>query len=611
MSGKNTKIIVLSSVFVAAVITAGVILGTKVLNHSKKPNFHLNLSTEELAKRTNKDYLIDIKLLGAESPEYKNLQPGDKKALKHLVRAAEILQNIQLQLDNRDNLAFRDFLVEEAKNGNKDAVMTLTLFNAQRGMNAIDRETNHIALAKNHPELPGKGFYPEDLSADEFHAILISMLNQGHTDMVKKILNQRSVVERNGYELTAIDYIDKFKDDFNHIADELEMAASESTDANFNEFLRLQAKALRTADPMLDAYADKKWATLQNTPLEFTITRENYSDELTKTISSNPELSRLLAEAGINPIPKDSLGCRVGIVNKKATEDLLKIKKYLPKMAEMMPLKEQYKQTINSAEDTKQTMVDVDLVDMTGDCGAYRGGITIAENLPNNDKLSLTIGGGRRNVYHRQVRNMYTPEKIKKKIDAILDPSLHKYYNTEAVHWFTIGHENTHSLGPNTGAEKLGKYQSIIEENKADMGSLSFVDILTKEGMYTDEQRKQIIVSSILGNFLKAKPTMAQAHRVRSVMQIHYLTKEGAITYNKDGKIMINIDKAVPAAQKMLKEIIEIQLSGDVNKAEKFVNDNFIWDKNCEKIAEELKKIDSELNGQTISPLAVKLLLGD
>ena len=26
------------------------------------------------------------------------------------------------------------------------------------------------------------------------------------------------------------------------------------------------------ADPMLDGYADKKWATLQDTPLEFTIT---------------------------------------------------------------------------------------------------------------------------------------------------------------------------------------------------------------------------------------------------------------------------------------------------------------------------------------------------
>ena len=274
----------------------------------------------------------------------------------------------------------------------------------------------------------------------------------------------------------------------------------------------------------------------------------------------------------------------------------------------MMPLKENYQQNIQPDGEVKQTMVDVDLVAMAGDCGSYRGGITIAENLPNDDKLSLTIGGGRRNVYHRQVRKMYTPEKTQRKIDAILNNSLHQYYNTEASHWFTIGHENTHSLGPNAGCEKLGKYQSIIEENKADMGSLSFVDMLTKEGMYTEEQRKQIIVTAVVGNFLKAKPTMAQAHRVRSVMQLNYLQKEGALKLDENDKIVIDIEKVVPTAQKMLKEIIEIQLSQDVNKAENFINNYFIWNETCEKIAEKLRAIDNELNGQTISPLAEKLL---
>ncbi len=607
MSEKNSKIIFVGSLFVAAILTAGIVCSAKVLNNPSN-NFALNLSNAELTKRTDKDYLIDINLLNENSPEYKNLKNGDKEALKHLVKAADILQNIQYKLDNKNNIAFKNYLIQEVKKGNKNAEMTLKLFNAQRGMNAIDREANHIQLAKNHKDNLGKGFYPEDLSVREYHKILTEMLEKGDVEMVKKIVNQRSVVERDGKYLIAFDYIDKFKDEFAKIADELEAAAKVSTDKNFNEYLNLQAKALRTADPMLDAYADKKWATLQDTPLEFTITRENYADGMTKTIMSNAKLAKKLHDAGISVINKDSLGCRVGIVNKKSTKDLLKIKEYLPILAANMPLKEKYEQNIKPDGEVKQTMVDVDLVDMTGNCGEYRGGITIAENLPNDDKLSLTIGGGRRNVYHRQVRQMYTPEKTQKKIDAILDPSLHKYYNTEASHWFTVGHENTHSLGPNKGCEKLGKYQSIIEENKADMGSLSFVDLLVKEGMYTQEQRNQIIVTSILGNFLKAKPTMAQAHRVRSIMQIHYLKNEGVIELTKDGKVFINIEKAVPAGQKMLKDIVEIQLSQDVNKAEKFVKDNFVWDEMCEIIAEKLKKTDSELNGQTIAPLAEKLL---
>ena len=271
-----------------------------------------------------------------------------------------------------------------------------------------------------------------------------------------------------------------------------------------------------------------------------------------------------------------------------------------------MPLKEKYKQNI-SANDNKQTMVDVDLVSMAGDCGAYRGGITIAENLPNDDKLSLAIGGGRRNVYHRQIRLGTTPEKIKEKLNAVLDTDQHKFYNPEADHWFTIGHENTHSLGPKSGTEKLGKYQAIVEENKADMGSISFVDMLTEEGMYTPEQREQIIVSFVTDNFLKAKPEMSQAHRVRSVMQTQFMIKEGAVEVNDEGKIHVNIDKVVPTCQKMLDEIIKVQLSQDVNVAEDYVNKYFVWDDNCEKVAENLRTISKKLNGNIETPLADQL----
>ena len=92
------------------------------------------------------------------------------------------------------------------------------------------------------------------------------------------------------------------------MADEFEKASKLSTNKDFNEYLVLQAKALRTADPMLDAYADKKWADLQDTPLELTLTRENYKDELTGTFIENEELKKLLKENKIDPVIKDSLG---------------------------------------------------------------------------------------------------------------------------------------------------------------------------------------------------------------------------------------------------------------------------------------------------------------
>ena len=573
--------------------------------------YELNLSMEELEKRTHKDYLTTKKMLEPDAIEYTSLAEGDKEALKHLVKAGAILEVINKQLDSCHNLPFENFLNEEIQTGNKQAELTKVLYDAQKGLCAIDRESNVIELAKGVHEMPGKGIYPEDLSKEEFHSILIKMLNEGKVEEVKQILNQRSVVERCGDELKAVDYIDKFKSDFSKMADELEKAAETSTNSDFNEYLHLQAKALREADPMLDAYADKKWATLQDTPLEFTITRENYSDEMTETVIENEELKALLDKNGITPVAKDFLGGRVGIVNKKGTEAILKVKEFLPIMAKNMPFKDEYVQNISHDKESKQTMVDVDLVMVAGDVGAFRAGITLAENLPNDDKLSISIGGGRRNVYHRQIR-LITSDDAKKKLqdrlDAILNKEQHKYYNDEADHWFTIGHENAHSLGPNSGTEALGKYKSIIEENKADMTSLAMLDVLVENGMYSKEERDQIIVTYAADNMLKSKPTLSQAHRVRSVMQNYYFLKEGALTIDMKGVLTVDIDKMVPTARKMLEEIIRVQIDGDFAKGEKYVLDNFIWTNQMDVMAENIKRVSKTLNGTVESPLADKLL---
>ena len=577
-----------------------------------KPKFELGLSREELEKRTHKDYLTTKKMLAVDAPEYLGLSDGDKEALKHLTKAAARLDKVEMVLDDHNNLEFKEYLEKEIAKGNEDAKLTKILFDAQKGIFALDRDSNMIKLAKGLEPKKGIGVYPSDLSREEFHSILIKMLKSGKVDEVAKILNQRSIVERDGEDLKATDYVDYFKEDFEYMASELEKAAKTSTNADFNEYLKLQAKALRTADPMLDGYADKKWATLQDTPLEFTITRENYSDEMTESVVENPELKKLLDEHGIIPVSKDCLGGRVGIVNKKGTEAILNVKKYLPLMAKNMPLNDKYIQNISADKESKQTMVDVDLVGVYGDVGEYRAGITLAENLPNDDKVSVSqLDGGRRNVYHRQIRLITSDdarEKMQKRLDAMLNPELHKYYNDEADHWFTVGHENGHSLGPKSGTEGLGKYKSIIEENKADMVSLAMLDVLTEAGMYTPEQREQIILTYAADNMMMAKPTLSQAHRVRSVMQNYYFIKEGAITISKDGVLDVKMDKMVPTAQKMLKEIIEVQLSGDFSHGEKYVNDYFVWTEEMDTMAKNIKKVSKTLNGKVESPLADKLI---
>ena len=254
----------------------------------------IGLSTAELKKRTSKEYLRTEKMLKKDAPEYQKLAEGDKAALKHLVKAAVILEEVFLKMDDARNIPFRDYLKAEIKKGNADAKLAMKLFKAQKGINTVDINAEKFSLLKGAKELPGKGLYPADLTKEEFHTILKTMLAEGKKEEVAKILNQRSIIVREGKVLKALDYTEAFKKEFGLAARHLLQAAETSTDKDFNEFLELQAKALTVCDPMADAYADKKWATLQDTPLEFTITRENYEDEMTETVYENEELSALL-----------------------------------------------------------------------------------------------------------------------------------------------------------------------------------------------------------------------------------------------------------------------------------------------------------------------------
>ena len=119
------------------------------------------------------------------SIEYISLEEGDKEALKYLVKAAIILQNIHFRINEPYNIPFKEFLEKEIKEGNEQAALTKIVFDGQKGINAIDILGHEINLAKGISLKPGMGVYPEDLGEDEFHQILIKMLKENKTEEVK------------------------------------------------------------------------------------------------------------------------------------------------------------------------------------------------------------------------------------------------------------------------------------------------------------------------------------------------------------------------------------------------------------------------------------------
>ena len=566
-------------------------------------DFKYNMSQAELKKRTSKKYYKKIEFLKPTSREIKKLTSGDLRVLCHLTRAAFIIEKVQFQLENVKNLQIIEFLDKEIKNGSKKAAMAKRMFMSQKSNFSPDTLGNQTVLFKGVNRSLGQGYFPEDLAVEEFHKILGEMIDLGLIEEVKNILNQRSVVCRDGNLLKAIDFVDAF-DEFKDVANELREAMKYCENKKFNKYLELQIKALEKADPMLDAKADKAWAELdEKCKFEFTITRECYQENLTKTIFDNTELMKKLESAGVQVYAKDSLGARVGLVNKTGTKMLKKLRALVDISAKFMPYKDEYKN--KKSEDTKQIAVDVDLIALTGDEGAYKASIVTAQNLPNSDKLAFTIGGGNRNVYHRQVRKSGN----KKNYQKLIAKDFWKFYNPEADHWAVICHENTHSLGPNSGT--LGKFSSILEEYKADMGMYAFLDEFKAENFFTEDEIKQIMVTGLFRSFMKGKPTLEQAHKTRALMICNRMFTEKAIVLDNETKMHFDFEKIKKLTKTMLAEVVRLQLDSDVSKAEAYVSKWAVWSDDVEKVAEVIRSYNKTLNGYVDDSLAQEFLKSD
>lgn len=554
--------------------------------------YEIAISEQDLDKKLNEETQV-IELVSKDFLGYKELSSGDKQALEHLVKAAKIINDVSLIQDHPLNVEQKKALEEAAKDS-EYARKALALFNSLNGVegsNGVDKEP--IRIFAGIKGYAGHNFYPTDSNVDEFHQILIEMLEKGKLVEVSKILSARTMVRRQDEELVAIDYTDYFKDEFKEIADELKQASNFVSNKDFAEYLRFQAEALLHNDEKLDMLADMKWAELQDTDLEFTLGRENYDDAMTSSVLENKKLKDLLEKNNIEAVAKDTLGIRVGIVNKQGTELILQFKDSMKKLAELMPFADKYEQAVAQNDEVKQTMIDADLVELKGDYAQCRGGITTAQNLPNNDKLSVKNGGGRRNVYHRQVRMGSDAEKRKKILDKLVSEDLHQYYNDEADHLFVIGHENGHSLGPNSSYQNaLGQYKHIIEEHKADVVSIALMPEYVKKNVIDAKTLREIYTTWVIKRlFLIAEAKFEHPHRVADLIQFNYLLENNVINFDTLGKLTINFDSFDAIMKQMLQDTIEVQLSKSPMFAKEFIERYAKWETYSIRISEFLRSL--------------------
>jgi hypothetical protein len=460
------------------------------------------------------------------------LPESEQKALEKLIAAARLMDPIvDRQLWAGTPAARKDL----ASDGSPLGVAKLKYFDIMRG--PWDRQDHYAPFATKKVHPPGAGFYPEDMTADEFKQWVAA-----HPADKAAFEGLTTIITRESVGLRAAPYSQVYKEWLDPAAALLLEAAALTQNASLKKFLTSRAAAFASDDYY---QSDKDWMDLDS-PVEITIgPYETYEDEL----------------FGF----KATFEAFVTVSDPKASADLLRFKNYLPDMEQHLPIPDEVK-TKRGAESPIRV---VDLVFTAGD--ARKSVQTIAFNLPNDEKVRKEKGAKKvllRNLIATKFNVIMRPIG-----ERVLDPGQTVHLDDQAFFQEVLFHELSHSLGPafTTVDGKqvdvrvaLEASYSALEEAKADVMGAYNVLYMIERGEFPKEMREKLLVSYFAGLFRSVRFGVAEAHGKGAALQINRLVEAGAATIDPaTGKFKVDLDKLEAAIAVLVKDICMVQHAGD------------------------------------------------
>ncbi|MCJ7442637.1 MAG: hypothetical protein MUO25_13825 [Thermoanaerobaculaceae bacterium] len=469
-----------------------------------------------------------------------SLPAADVKALGHLVKAAAIVDRIFLRQAWAGNPAFAPRVAALA---GPDAQAAKDYYRIMAG--PWDRLKDFEPFLGTAPHPAGAGFYPEDMTKEEFEKYLA-----GNPSEKAQFTSTTTVIRREGGKLVAVPYSKEYSDLLKEAASELRSAASATKNESLKKFLKLRADAFLSDD----YYAsDLAWMDLDS-PIEVVIgPYETYEDGLFGY--------------------KAAFEAFVCVEQPKDSAQLAKYKQELPFLETRLPIPDQYK---NTKRGTASPIRVADEVLTGGD--ARRGVQTLAFNLPNDERVREAKGS----------KKVLLKNMMRAKYDGILAPiaarTLPKgepsHLTFDAYFNHVLFHELAHGLGPGRikvdGREtearlELKELYSAIEEAKADVLGVYCLAVLTNRGVVAVSVVDPLPWTYVAGLFRAARFGTTGAHGLGVVIQTNYLLSKGAIAVTSDGRFRPVLEKFAGGIKDLAGELLMVEAQGSYAGAQELV----------------------------------------
>jgi len=421
------------------------------------------------------------------------------------------------------------------------------------------------------PRPAGAGFYPADLTKEEFDKYLAA-----HPDEAEALTSGYTVVKRQGDKLVAVPYSQEYKQWLEPAAKLLEQAAAKTSNASLKTFLTLRAKAFRTDDYYESELA---WMDLKDTPIEIAIgPYEVYTDELYGR--------------------KTAFEAFVTLKDPKESQALDVYKGHLRDMEANLPVEDKYK---NFRRGFESPIAVADQVHGGGD--NVPGVQTIAFNLPNDERVREAKGA--KKVILRNVLGAKYDRILKPMGSLILVPNQAANVTQRYMFMETLFHELAHSLGPGTIAvggrsttvdKELKEIAGGFEEAKADvMGAFNILYMMDK-GVIPNAERSQIRATYVAGLFRAMRFGIGEAHGRGAAMQYRYLRLKGVLGWDKQTKrFRIDESRIDIAIRDLVGEIVRLQGNGDYAGTKAFLAKYAVLDPEAEAVIATMKAIPTDI----------------
>jgi len=410
------------------------------------------------------------------------------------------------------------------------------------------------------PKAPGSGFYPDDMSREEFEML---------DDPEKSNLYTLIVRNADG-ELEVVPYHVAYADQVQQAAELLNQAAELADDPGFSEYLELRAEALLTDD----YYAsDMAWMDMKDNDVDFVVGPiENYEDALYNYKAAHEAF--------------------ILIKDKEWSEKLAYINSVLPKMQRSLPVTEEYKREVPGSN---SDLGAYDAIYYAGDCNA--GSKTIAINLPNDERVHASKGS----------RKLQLKNSIRYKFEEILLPisnvliveEQREHVTFDAFFENTMYHEVAHGLGLNqtingqgTVRSALREQYSALEEGKADILALFLITQMYEEGMLGERDLMDNYVTFMASIFRKIRFGVASSHGKANMVRFYYFQEKGAFTKNLNGTYNINFERMQVAMNELAVLILTTQGDGDYDLASQIVEEKGFIREELQADLDRLKELN-------------------